>query len=122
MNVPEVLAEGPPIVIITLGPEGSILFHRRDGKPYYFACPAIEVDATDTTGCGDSFSAGFLWNHLQCKDAVAANCAGNIVGGINCTYSGIGHLEAARGALDQIPKWSPDLADKIASGWPGEPL
>ena len=118
----EILAEGPPIVIITLGPQGSLLFHRRDGKPYCFACPAINVEAVDTTGCGDSYSAGFLWSYLQRKDPVAAACAANIVGGINCTTSGIGHLEAARGALDQIPKWYPDLADRVASGWPGEPL
>jgi sugar/nucleoside kinase (ribokinase family) len=118
----EIVAEGPPIVTITLGPQGSMLFHRWEGKAYHFACPAIEVEATDTTGCGDSYSAGFLWSYLQRKDPVAATCAANIVGGINCTTSGIGHLEAARGALEQIPRWYPDLADKVAAEWSGEPL
>jgi sugar/nucleoside kinase (ribokinase family) len=76
----------------------------------------------DTTGCGDSFSAGFLCNYMECGDPLRANAAANIVAGTNCESHGIGRLGKARNALDQVPTAYPDLGEKIAAGWPGEPL
>jgi len=119
----EIADGGAQIVAVTLGPLGSVLVYRKNKKRYSSVCPAADVDnVIDTTGCGDSFSAGFLWNYLQCGNAVAANAAANIVGGINCTISGIGHLEKARNALEQIPRWFPDLARKLDAGWPGDEI
>jgi len=119
----EIVDGGAPIVTVTLGPLGSVLAYRKDGKRYCSVCPAADVgNVVDTTGCGDSFSAGFMWNYLQCGNPVAANAAANIVGGVNCTISGIGHLEKARDALGQIPRWFPDLAKKLDTGWPGDEL
>jgi len=119
----EIVDGGAPIVAVTLGPLGSVLVYRKNGKRYSSVCPAADVkNVVDTTGCGDSFSAGFLWNYLQCRNPVAANAAANIVGGINCTISGIGHLEKARNALEQIPRWFPELAQKIDAGWPGDEI
>jgi adenosine kinase len=119
----EIVERGAPIVTVTLGPLGSVLTYRREAKIYSSVCPAADVDnVIDTTGCGDSFSAGFMWSYLQCGNPVAANAAANIVGGVNCTISGIGHLEKARGALEQIPRWFPDLAEKLDAGWPGDEL
>ncbi len=115
---------GPPIVLITLGPLGSVLVYRRAGEGlYWVANPALEVErVVDTTGCGDSFSAGFMWNYLRCGDPVKANAAANIVGGTNCTVAGIGHLEAARDALARIETAFPNLGPKIMSGWPGNKI
>lgn len=119
----EILQAGPAVVLITLGPLGSVVVYRRDGKAYYHACPAAPIDpVVDTTGCGDSFSAGFIVNYLECGDPLRANAAANIVAGTNCEYAGIGHLEKARNALAQIDKTFPELAEKIASAWPGHPL
>jgi len=141
----EIVAASAPIVLITLGPLGSVLVYDRgaqaalrgravsgaadcerrtaDHDIYWVANPAKAVaQVVDTTGCGDSFSAGFLWSYLQCRDPVKANAAANIVAGVNCTVSGIGHLEAAQGALDQIPLAFPDLGAKIMAGWRGERL
>jgi adenosine kinase len=120
----EIAEAGPPIVLITLGPLGSVLVYRRAGDGlYWVANPALEVErVVDTTGCGDSFSAGFVWSYLRCGDPVKANAAANIVGGTNCTVTGIGHLEAARDALARIETAFPELGPKIMSGWPGEQL
>jgi sugar/nucleoside kinase (ribokinase family) len=94
-----------------------------EGGIRWVANPALEVArVVDATGCGDSFSAGFMWSYLCSRNPVKANAAANIVAGINCTISGIGHLEAARDALAQIPAAFPDLGPKIMSGWPGEKL
>jgi sugar/nucleoside kinase (ribokinase family) len=126
----EIIAAGVPIVLITLGPLGSVLVyerkcpaHARSEGVYWIANPALNVEnVVDTTGCGDSFSAGFMWAYLQSRDPVRANAAANIVAGVNCTVSGIGHLEAARDALSQIPTAFPELGPRIADGWPGEPI
>jgi adenosine kinase len=119
----EIVEAGTPIILITLGPLGSILVYERDGRIYWVANPALAVEqVVDTTGCGDSFSAGFMWNYLRCGDPVKANAAANIVAGINCTVAGIGHLEAARDALAQIPTAFPELGPRIAAAWPGEKL
>jgi len=119
----EILQGGAPIVLITLGPLGSIVVYRREGKAYYDACPAAPIEkVVDTTGCGDSFSAGFVVNYMECRDPLRANAAANIVAGTNCEYAGIGRLEKARNALAQIPKAFPHLAAKISSAWPGSPL
>jgi len=117
----EMLDAGPKIVLVTLGPQGSVMAYRDNSTVYTSACPAAQVDnVVDTTGCGDSFSAGFIWNYLQSKSPVAANAAANIVGGINCTTSGTGQLDEARNALGQIPRWFPELAEKLDAGWPGD--
>lgn len=119
----EMVDAGAPIVLITLGPQGSIVVYEGPDRIYWVANPALAVErVVDTTGCGDSFSAGFLWAYLQCRNPVQANAAANIVAGINCTVSGIGHLEAARNALEQIPTAFPDLGPKIMEGWPGNRL
>ena len=47
---------GPPIVVLTMGPDGVLL--SEEGETVYI--PAREVDVVDATGAGDSFWAGFL--------------------------------------------------------------
>ncbi|MDZ5620894.1 sugar kinase [Nocardioides sp. HM23] len=39
--------------------------------------PAFEIEVVDTTGCGDSFSAGFLLGRANGRDLVAAATLGN---------------------------------------------
>ena len=136
----EIVEAGAPIVLITLGPLGSVLVYdsrsvvsdpssarpaKRGGGMddgiYWVANPAKPVEqVVDTTGCGDSFSAGFMWNYLQTRDPVKANAAANIVAGVNCTVAGIGYLDAARDAVAQIAETFPDLGPKIMGGWRGE--
>ncbi len=47
---------GPPIVVLTMGPDGVLL--SEEGEKTYI--PAHEVEVVDATGAGDSFWAGFL--------------------------------------------------------------
>jgi len=49
-------------VIITLGSEGSLIF--VDGK--FYQIPAYKPhEVVDATGCGDTYSAGYLYKRLQ---------------------------------------------------------
>lgn len=56
---------GITILIITMGNKGALLLHHN--KAYNI--PSIEVEnIADTTGAGDAFSAGFIYEYLQVKD------------------------------------------------------
>ena len=48
--------QGPKIVVITDGEQGSYTF---DGTSYYY-CPIYHVTPVERTGCGDAYAAGFL--------------------------------------------------------------
>jgi fructokinase len=52
----KILAQGPKIVIMTMGAEGV----RVATKEFEFFAPAFNVNAIDTIGAGDSFVAAFL--------------------------------------------------------------
>lgn len=55
------LANGRTLVVAKLGRSGCL---ARDAEETLYV-PAIEIDAVDTTGAGDSFNAGFLYGWLQ---------------------------------------------------------
>jgi fructokinase len=50
------LARGPSLCVVTLGPDGSY-FHLAAGGE---AVPPFRVNTVDATGCGDAFIAGLL--------------------------------------------------------------
>ncbi|WP_182173480.1 carbohydrate kinase family protein [Flaviflexus equikiangi] len=54
----EALTSFVPTVVVTCGAQGVHIAHRSEGSPTAVVVPALEVDAIDTTGAGDAFSAG----------------------------------------------------------------
>ncbi|KAB8193495.1 carbohydrate kinase family protein [Nonomuraea phyllanthi] len=62
------LADGPRGVIVTLGASGSLVA-TKDGLE---EVPALKVDVSDTTGCGDAYCAGFLTGLLHGQDVPVA--------------------------------------------------
>ncbi|MEU7892710.1 sugar kinase [Nonomuraea sp. NPDC049152] len=62
------LADGATGVLVTLGAEGSLVV-TADGAT---RVPALEVEVSDTTGCGDAYCAGFLTGLLHGHDAVTS--------------------------------------------------
>jgi fructokinase len=46
----------PPIVVLTMGPDGILLSEEEETR----YIPARSVEVVDATGAGDSFWAGFL--------------------------------------------------------------
>jgi fructokinase len=57
----QLLAMGPELVVVTLGPDGSY-FHCADGGAFM---EPFRVDTVDATGCGDAFVAGLLTRLVQ---------------------------------------------------------
>lgn len=56
------------IFVITRGKDST--FAARDGE--FFECPTERVKAVNTTACGDSFNAGFIYEYIQKGDMTAA--------------------------------------------------
>jgi fructokinase len=60
----ELLALGPALCVVTMGPEGSF-FRVTEGGDYI---PPFRVKTVDATGCGDAFIAGLIWQLIQDED------------------------------------------------------
>ncbi|MFE2047204.1 ribokinase [Streptomyces sp. NPDC059459] len=52
------LAKGPRSVVVTLGAEGALVASAAEGVS---RVDAVKVDAVDTTGAGDAFTAALAW-------------------------------------------------------------
>ena len=70
--------KGAGACAISLGADGSFVM-TRDGRQ--FTVPAFEVAVRDTSGCGDSYTGGFIaglvrdWNLLDCARLATATAA-----------------------------------------------
>ncbi|MBN6053713.1 carbohydrate kinase family protein [Nonomuraea sp. RK-328] len=62
------LADGPRGVLVTLGGDGSLVA-TADGVEHL---PALKVEVSDTTGCGDAYCAGFVTGLLHGRDVLEA--------------------------------------------------
>ena len=55
------LAQGPALCVVTLGPDGSF-FRITEGGEHV---PPFRVKTVDATGCGDAFVAGLIWQLIS---------------------------------------------------------
>lgn len=56
------------IIVITRGTDSTFAADRGQ----FVECPTEKVSALNTTACGDSFNAGFLYEYLRTRDLAAA--------------------------------------------------
>ena len=84
---------GARIVAVTLGGEGALMVYQ-DGETMRAveAKPFQPENAIETTGCGDSFSAGFLMGLVRHGDPLVAFASAIVVAGANAQRLGIGNL------------------------------
>lgn len=89
----------PGVVVLTTGADGGVLVD--DAGTHVF--PALPVDVVDTTGCGDGFSAGYLYSlslgrppREACRLGVA--CASMVAQTLGS--DGVRGLDAALALLD----------------------
>jgi len=108
-----VLAEGPRVLIVTLGVRGAYVASsdrprpsrgrgrvRSRGSPGRVVPAVPGVHVVDPTGCGDAFAAGFLAEHAKGGDPVRAACAGNALAALVAARRG---LRALRDLPDPAP-------------------
>jgi sulfofructose kinase len=75
---------GPELVVITLGPKGSIGSDRRNT----ILQKAFPVAAVDTTGAGDVYHGGYLYGMLQGWDLHRCMRFASAVSAIKCCHIG----------------------------------
>ena len=84
-NKVEELAASLEAVIVTLGAEGSVLYHQGQ-KIEIKAVPAVKVE--DPTGCGDSHRAGVLYGLSSGWSWEDSARLGNVMGSIKIASGG----------------------------------
>ena len=80
----ELSAQGPELVVATLGEEGSIAY---DGTRFY-TCGIVPCEVVDTLGAGDSFIAGFLKGMSDGKSIVECMQEGAACSSVTLGYFG----------------------------------
>ncbi len=91
LSKPEEAAEhllslGVKIAAIKLGEKGSYIATRGES----FHCPAFVVDAVDTTGAGDSFTAGLIYGWSRGMSLRATALTGSLLGALAASVYGAG--------------------------------
>jgi ribokinase len=82
---PWLLARVGHAVIVTLGSQGAVLFHKN-GPPIHR--PTYPVSVVDTTGAGDAFIGGFAACYAETGDLAGALPWGLAAGALACTLLG----------------------------------
>jgi sugar/nucleoside kinase (ribokinase family) len=73
-----------PLLVVKLGRQGAMAQRGNER----FVSPALQVDAVDPVGAGDSFDAGFLHQYLRGGDLPACLASGNMAGALSTTRPG----------------------------------
>ena len=80
------LSLGVKIAAIKLGEKGSYIATSNES----FQCPAFVVDAVDTTGAGDSFTAGLIYGWSNGMSLKATALTGSLLGALAASVYGAG--------------------------------
>lgn len=98
-----VLALGPRVVVVKLGPEGALERRRQEGDTRSISAPALRVaTVVDPVGAGDAFAAGYIATLLEGGLPAQALTAGNACGAaVVATYGDMAGLPT-RVELDRL--------------------
>ncbi|MCK5127443.1 MAG: hypothetical protein KAR42_14400 [candidate division Zixibacteria bacterium] len=75
-------------MIITLGKDGSLLVYNRMFPRTRKIAPVKVNKVYDTTGCGDTFAAGFLTEYIKTKSYIKAGKQANNMAASRCRVKG----------------------------------
>jgi sugar/nucleoside kinase (ribokinase family) len=110
--IADTLALGTAAVAVTCGADGCLVAGPDGGPPVHL--PALQVEVTDTTGCGDGFTAGLLAGLLAGATAADAAWLGLACGALVAT--GLGSdagIEDLGQVLDFLSGTQPAAAGRI---------
>ncbi|WP_181686242.1 carbohydrate kinase family protein [Halorhabdus salina] len=100
----ELTTVGPHTVLLTQGKAGTYALATADAPwgPAEADEPAVEVEAVDTTGAGDAFTAGAITGLLDGKSLGATVRFANAVGALTTTETGAMAPLPTREAVEQL--------------------
>ena len=99
------LDAGAGLLAVTRGADGALIVSREGNQQV----PAFTVDIVDTTGCGDAFSAGFVYATLIGRAPRDAAVLGNAVAALVAGGLGSDHGDFDLAAADAFAKSPPVL-------------
>ncbi|HEY3424807.1 MAG TPA: PfkB family carbohydrate kinase [Negativicutes bacterium] len=85
-----VVQHGVTACWITFGDQSSLIAWRREGRFYWAKVPVVTDigSVVDTTGCGDSASAGFMYSYARLQNPLIAVTIGNTLGSLKASFQG----------------------------------
>ncbi|MGW7236600.1 carbohydrate kinase family protein [Streptomyces sp. NPDC054804] len=92
----KLVGAGAGLVAVTRGGDGALLVNAGGTE----AVPAFEVDVVDTTGCGDAFSAGFVYGMGLGRGPQESAVLGNAVAALVAQGLGSDHGDFDLAAAD----------------------
>jgi sugar/nucleoside kinase (ribokinase family) len=95
----EELLDLAPIVVLKRGPKGALLLYREGPAVHTFEVATKAVAASDTTGAGDAFDAGFILGWLAARRDGVSTAAGLRRGVLAGHRLAIRHLRRPREEL-----------------------
>jgi sugar/nucleoside kinase (ribokinase family) len=99
------LDAGARLLAITRGADGAVVVDREGTQQV----PAFAIDVVDTTGCGDAFSAGFVYGISTGRAPRDAAVLGNAVAALVAQGLGSDHGDFDLAAADAFSKSPPVL-------------
>jgi sugar/nucleoside kinase (ribokinase family) len=99
------LDAGVGLLAVTCGADGALVANR-DGTQ---RVPAFAIDVVDTTGCGDAFSAGFVYGIHRGRTSRDAAVLGNAIAALVAGGLGSDHGDFDLAAADTFAKSPPVL-------------
>ncbi len=106
-----ILSQGPEMVAIKLSEKGSVLVTKTKRS----IVPPYQVDTVDTTGAGDTFTAGIIVGWLSKLDLYSTGVLANMLGALATTVYGAGtKLPGANEITSFIASLDPKDKHKIA--------
>jgi len=78
------LAQRVPLLVVKLGQQGAMAVRGEEKV----MSPALNVNAVDAVGAGDSFDAGFLHQYVRGADLNSCLRSGNLAGALSTTRPG----------------------------------
>ena len=101
---------GIKLAAIKLGKDGCYLLRGNES----FFCPAFAVDVVDTTGAGDSFTAGLLYGWVNGLGLAASAVLASALGAMAATVHGAGlELPGKQAVLDFLQSKREELAQNL---------
>ena len=110
------LDAGAPLVVIRLGPQGSLVaaveHNRRQQSNTLLQVPAVDVQVIDPVGAGNAYCGGFLAGWVETQDLVIAGAWGAVAASFLVEQVGVPPITAKR--LAQARQRAGDLIPRIA--------
>jgi sugar/nucleoside kinase (ribokinase family) len=94
------LDAGAGLLAVTRGADGALIVDREGTQQV----PAFAIDVVDTTGCGDAFSAGFVYGISVGRAPREAAVLGNAVAALVAQGLGSDHGDFGLAAADALAK------------------